>query len=47
MLIAAEPKGEPHAAVDRARGHEVVACDDLKVHFPIKAGVFRQAPSIT
>ncbi|CAI8039744.1 Uncharacterized ABC transporter ATP-binding protein YejF [Geodia barretti] len=39
MLIAAEPKGEP-LAVDGAAA-EVVACDDLKIHFPIKAGVFR------
>ena len=39
MLIAAEPKGEP-LAVDGA-AEEVVACDDLKVHFPIKAGVLR------
>ena len=39
MLIAAEPKGAP-LAVDGA-AEEVVACDDLKVHFPIKAGVLR------
>ena len=38
-LIAAEPRGEP-LAVDGA-AEEVVACDDLKIHFPIKAGVFR------
>ena len=38
-LIAAEPKGEPLAVEGAAE--EVVACDDLKIHFPIKAGVFR------
>ena len=38
-LIAAEPRGAP-LAVDGA-AEEVVACDDLKIHFPIKAGVFR------
>ena len=39
-LIAAEPKGEP-LAVDGA-AEEIVACDDLKIHFPIKAGVIRR-----
>ena len=38
-LIAAEPRGEPLAVEGQAE--EVVACDDLKIHFPIKAGVFR------
>ena len=40
MLIAAEPRGAP-LAVDGA-AEEVVACDDLKIHFPIKAGVIRR-----
>ena len=43
MLIAAEPKGEP-LAVDGAAA-EVVACDDLKIHFPIKAASFA-TPSV-
>ena len=38
-LLAAEPRGAP-LAVDRAAG-QVLACNDLKVHFPIKAGVIR------
>ena len=38
-LIAAEPTGEPLAVEGAAE--EVVACDDLKIYFPIKAGVFR------
>ena len=38
-LIAAEPKGEPLAVESKAE--EVVACDDLKIHFPIKAGIIR------
>ena len=38
-LIESEPRGEPLAVEDAAA--EVVACDDLKVHFPIKAGVLR------
>jgi microcin C transport system ATP-binding protein len=37
-LLAAEPKGEP-AAVDPA-AETVMACRDLKVHFPIRRGVF-------
>jgi microcin C transport system ATP-binding protein len=40
MLLAAEPKGKP-VQVD-ASAPEIVACDDLKVWFPIKAGVFRR-----
>ena len=39
-LIAAEPKGEPLAVGGAAE--EIVACDDLKIHFPIKAGVIRR-----
>ena len=38
-LIAAEPKGHPLAVGGGAE--EVVTCDDLKIHFPIKAGVLR------
>ena len=38
-LLAAEPKGDPLEV--SAEAEEVIACDDLKVHFPIKAGVFR------
>ena len=38
-LLAAEPKGDP-LEIDTAAA-EVLACDDLKVHFPIKSGVFR------
>ena len=38
-LIEAEPKGEP-LAVD-GTAEEVVTCDDLKIHFPIKAGIIR------
>ena len=38
-LIAAEPKGAP-LAVD-GTAEEVVTCDDLKIHFPIKAGIIR------
>ena len=38
-LLAAEPKGEPLEV--GASAEEVMACDNLKVHFPIKAGVFR------
>ena len=40
MLIGAEPKGEP-LAVDGTAA-QVVGCDDLKIHFPIKAGVIRR-----
>jgi len=39
-LIAAEPRGAPLAVACAAE--EVVACDDLKIHFPIKAGVIRR-----
>ena len=38
-LLAAEPKGEPLEVAEAAA--EVIACDDLKVHFPIKGGVMR------
>ena len=40
MLLAAEPRGEPVAAA--ADAPVVMAARDLKVHFPIKAGVFRR-----
>jgi len=39
MLLAAEPKGEPPPARTTP---EVVACDQLKVWFPIKKGVIRR-----
>jgi microcin C transport system ATP-binding protein len=39
MLLAAEPKGDPLHS-DPA-SPVVMQCEDLKVHFPIKAGVFR------
>ena len=39
-LIGAEPKGRPLALERRAE--EIVACADLKIHFPIKAGVIRR-----
>jgi microcin C transport system ATP-binding protein len=38
-LLSAEPKGDP-LEIDAA-APEVMACDDLKVHFPIKSGVLR------
>ncbi len=38
-LLAAEPKGDPLEVAEAAE--EVITCDDLKVHFPIKDGVFR------
>ena len=38
-LLAAEPKGDPLEVAEAAE--EVITCDDLKVHFPIKAGVLR------
>ena len=40
MLLAAEPRGEPVAAA--ADAPAVMSTRDLKVHFPIKAGVFRR-----
>ena len=40
MLLAAEPRGEPVAAA--ADAPVVMAARHLKVHFPIKAGVFRR-----
>ena len=40
MLLAAEPRGEPVAAPTDAP--EIMSTRDLKVHFPIKAGVFRR-----
>jgi len=39
-LLAAEPRGRPRAADPAAA--EIVATDDLKVWFPIKAGLFRR-----
>ena len=39
-LLAAEPKGEPDPADDRAE--VVMRCRNLKVHFPVKAGVLRR-----
>src|SRR5690606_8231368 len=40
MLLAAEPSGKPVQADESAP--EQVGCDDLKVWFPIKAGVLRR-----
>jgi microcin C transport system ATP-binding protein len=39
-LLAAEPKGDP-LEIDAA-AEEIISCDNLKVHFPIKAGVLRR-----
>ena len=39
QLLSAEPKGRPKPADLSAP--VVISCDNLKVHFPIKAGVFR------
>ena len=39
-LLNAEPKGDPLPVGEAAPS--VLACDDLKVHFPIKAGVLRR-----
>ena len=39
-LLSAEPKGDPLEVAAAAK--EVITCDDLKVHFPIKAGVMRR-----
>ena len=39
MLLAAEPKGAP--LMSDPSSPVVIDCTDLKVHFPIKAGVFR------
>ena len=39
MLLAAEPKGNPLKSDPSSP--VVIECTDLKVHFPIKAGVFR------
>ncbi len=38
-LLSAEPKGDP-LEIDAAAA-EVMACEDLKVYFPIKSGVLR------
>ncbi|CDL01083.1 putative fused oligopeptide transporter subunits of ABC superfamily: ATP-binding components [Magnetospirillum gryphiswaldense MSR-1 v2] len=42
-LLAAEPKGQPPKADSAAP--VVMACDDLKVWFPIKTGLFRRTTS--
>jgi microcin C transport system ATP-binding protein len=39
-LLAAEPKGEPDPAEDGAE--TVMRCSNLKVYFPVKAGVLRK-----
>ena len=39
-LLATEPKGAPEPAP--ADAAPVIACGDLKVHFPVKAGVLRR-----
>ena len=39
-LLAAEPRGEPDPTPDDAE--TVMACENLKVHFPVKAGVLRR-----
>lgn len=39
-LLAAEPKGNPLEA--DANAPEIMSCDNLKVHFPIKRGVLRR-----
>ncbi|MSO68731.1 MAG: ABC transporter ATP-binding protein [Alphaproteobacteria bacterium] len=39
MLLAAEPKGNPLKS--DFSSPVIIECSDLKVHFPIKAGVFR------
>ncbi len=39
-LLAAEPKGLPTPAPDGSAA--VMRCDDLKVYFPVKGGVFRR-----
>jgi len=40
MLLAAEPKGEP--ALPHPDAETIVAVDNLKVHFPIRSGVFKR-----
>ena len=40
MLLSAEPKGDPVQAA--ADAPEIMSARDLKVYFPIKAGVFRR-----
>ncbi len=40
MLLAAEPKGEPIEAA--AGAPEIMSTQNLKVYYPIKAGVFRR-----
>ena len=43
-LLAAEPKGEPAPVATSAP--VVVRCDDLKVHYPIKAGLLRRTVDV-
>ena len=43
-LLGAEPKGEPAPVV--ATAPVVVRCDDLKVHYPIKAGLLRRTVDV-
>lgn len=40
MLLSSEPKGHPKAANDGAQ--EILSAKDLKVWFPVKAGLFRK-----
>ncbi|MFQ5784981.1 MAG: ABC transporter ATP-binding protein, partial [Alphaproteobacteria bacterium] len=39
-LLAAEPKGQPDPAP--AEAADVMRCEDLKVHFPVRGGVLRR-----
>jgi microcin C transport system ATP-binding protein len=43
-LLAAEPRGEPAPVAPAAP--VVVRCDDLKVHYPIKAGLLRRTVDV-
>ncbi|MBL4907913.1 MAG: ABC transporter ATP-binding protein [Sneathiella sp.] len=40
MLLAAEPKGDPHNKEDDAP--EIIRGDNIKVHFPIKKGMLKR-----
>ena len=40
MLLASEPKGEPLAPAKNAK--TIIECKNLKVYFPIKAGIFKR-----
>ncbi|HUY69231.1 MAG TPA: ABC transporter ATP-binding protein [Alphaproteobacteria bacterium] len=44
MLLAAEPKGE--APPVAANASEIMRADNLKIHFPIKKGVFRRTVDV-